>query len=405
MSNQESGATFRRPHAALLAGRLAEPRRFLQVVAGPRQVGKTTLVRQVLDSSRAAVVYATADEPGLRGRDWIAEQWDAARLAARSAAGSGAVLALDEIQKIPGWSETVKRLWDEDSAKRLPLRVVLLGSAPLLVRRGLTESLAGRFEMLHLPHWSLAEMRAAFGWTVEEYLFFGGYPGAAPLAADPGRWARYVKDALIETTISRDVLLLARVDKPALLRRLFELGCGWSGQILSFQKMLGQLQDAGNTTTLAHYLDLLAAAGMVTGLQKFSGGQVRQRGSSPKLQVLNTALMTAQSGLDPRAARRDSEFHGRLVESAVGAHLANAAAAGECQLFYWRERSREVDFVVKAGRHVIAIEVKSGRRRDALPGMAALRDAHRVHRSLLVGGDGVPLEEFLGHPVAHWVRP
>ena len=205
---------------------------------------------------------------------------------------------------------------------------------------------------MHLPHWSYAEMRAAFGFSLEQYLYFGGYPGAAPLIKDPQRWRRYLLDALIETTIARDVLLMTRVDKPALLRRLFELGCRYSGQVLSYTKMLGQLQDAGNATTLAHYLDLLGGAGMLTGLQKYAGQAVRQRGSSPKLQVLNTALMTAQSGLSPDEARADREFRGRLVESAVGAHLANAAAGGECELFYWRERNREVDFVVRAGRTV-----------------------------------------------------
>lgn len=401
LRNSESPG-FRRPQALVLAERLAEPRRFLQVVAGPRQAGKTTLVRQVLEASRAT--FATADEPGLRGREWIVEQWDRARLAARDAGKRGAVLALDEIQKVAGWSETVKLLWDEDTAKRVPLRVVLLGSAPLLVQRGLTESLAGRFEMLHLPHWSLAEMREAFGWTLDRYLWFGGYPGAAPLAGDPARWARYVKDSLIETTISRDVLLLTRVDKPALLRRLFELACAYSGRILSYQKMLGQLQDAGNTTTLAHYLDLLGGAGMVRSLPKYSGSKVRQRGSIPKLQVLNTALLTAQSDLEPQEGRVDPDFFGRLVESAVGAHLANAAAAGECELFYWRDGNFEVDFVVRAGRRVVAIEVKSGRRRDSLPGMRAFGEVHRAHRSLLVGGDGIPVEEFLERPVAHWIR-
>jgi predicted AAA+ superfamily ATPase len=247
-------------------------------------------------------------------------------------------------------------------------------------------------------------MREAFGWPLEQYLYYGGYPGAAPLVGEPDRWRRYVLDALVETTIARDVLLLTRVDKPALLRRLFELGCRYSGQVLSYTKMLGQLQDAGNTTTLAHYLDLLASAGMVTGLAKFAGEAVRQRGSSPKLQVLNTALMTAQSGLDFEEARADGEFWGRLVESAVGAHLANAAATGACELFYWRDRNREVDFVVRSGRQVAAIEVKSGRAREAHPGLAAFAEAFKPRRWLLVGGDGIALEEFLSRPVEHWMK-
>ncbi|HPK70699.1 MAG TPA: DUF4143 domain-containing protein, partial [Vicinamibacterales bacterium] len=194
-------------------------------------------------------------------------------------------------------------------------------------------------------------------------------------------------------------------EKPALLRRLFELGCRHSGQILSFTKMLGQLQDAGNTVTLAHYLDLLGGAGMLAGLQKYAGTAVRQRGSSPKLQVLNTALMTAQSGLSPEDARADREFRGRLVESAVGAHLANAAAGGACELFYWRERNREVDFVLRAGRRVVAIEVKSGRAPDAFPGLAAFAASFKPQRTLIVGGDGIPLEEFLSRPVTDWLQP
>jgi predicted AAA+ superfamily ATPase len=315
------------------------------------------------------------------------------------------VLVLDEVQKIPGWSETVKGLWDEDTRSGLPLRVVVLGSAPLLMQQGLSESLAGRFERLHLPHWSFAEMRAAFGYTLDQYLYFGGYPGAASLIGEPERWRRYLLDALIETTISRDVLLMTRVDKPALLRRLFELGCRYSGQVLSYTKMLGQLQNAGNTTTLAHYLELLAGAGMLAGLQKYAGSGARLRASSPKLQVMNTALMTAQSGLSPDEARADREFWGRLVESAVGAHLANAAAGGTCAVFYWRDRNREVDFVVRSGRTVVALEVKSGRAPAALPGLRAFAQAFQPRRTLLVGGDGVDLGEFLSRPVAHWLEP
>jgi len=395
---------YQRPQAATLAERLAERRRHLQVVAGPRQVGKTTLVQQVVEASDLAARFASADEPTLRGHAWIDQQWQAARLDASDAGKTGAVLVLDEIQKIPGWSETVKRLWDEDTRRRLPLKVVLLGSAPLLIARGLTESLAGRFELLHLPHWAFAEMRKAFGWSVEEYIFYGGYPGAAPLIREPKRWARYVLDALVETTISRDVLLLTRVDKPALLRRLFELACRYSGQVLSYTKMLGQLQEAGNTTTLAHYLDLLAAAGMVTGLPKYAGDLARSRGSSPKLQVFNTALMTAGSGLALAEARSDPELWGRLVESSVGAHLVNASAAGECDLYYWRERNQEVDFVARVGRRLVAIEVKSGRAPQSHPGIAAFAAAFKPKRSLLVGGDGIAVDEFLARPVAHWLQ-
>lgn len=391
---------FTRAYAQTLEARLREPLRFIQVVAGPRQVGKTTLVRAVLEPLGPKARFASADEPALKSTEWIAQQWEVARAIAKD---GPAVLALDEIQKVTGWSEAVKRLWDEDRAAGRSLQLVLLGSAPLALRKGLTESLAGRFEVLHLPHWTFSEMRAAFGWDLERFLYFGAYPGAAPLVDDPPRWVRYIKDALIETTIARDVLLLTRVDKPALLRRLFDLACRYSGQILSYQKMTGQLKDAGNTTTLAHYLDLLAAAGMVTGFQKFSGSAVRQRGSSPKLQVLNTALLSAQADIGPADVLADATLRGRLVESAVGAHLANAQATGLCEVFYWRERNREVDFVVRTGRRVTAVEVKSGRVTETQPGMTAFREAYPAARPLLVGGDGVPLDEFLGGDVERWV--
>jgi predicted AAA+ superfamily ATPase len=395
---------YERAQAAELAKRLLEPRRLIQAVAGPRQTGKTTLVRQVLARIRLPHRYATADEPELRGREWLIEQWTASRLQASQNGRRGAVLALDEIQKISGWSETIKRLWDEDSATGMPLRVIILGSAPLLMQRGLGESLAGRFEVLPLFHWSFSEMRQAFGWNIGKYLYFGGYPGSASLIGEPKRWARYIRDALVETTISRDILLLKRVDKPALLRRLFDVGIRYSGQILSYQKMIGQLQDAGNTTTLAHYLELLEAAGIMTGLQKYSGDAARRRGSSPKLQAMNTGLITAFSGLSPKEAERDSQFWGRLVESAVGAHLVNAVAEDGIEVFYWRDRNREVDFVVRSGRRVMIIEVKSGRRREALPGWAAFSAVYKPFRTLLIGGDGIPLETFLSRPVDSWMK-
>jgi predicted AAA+ superfamily ATPase len=360
------------------------------------------MVQQAVESLELPVRYASADEPAFRGPDWIAQQWDAARLAITGK--QGAILVLDEIQKIPAWSETVKRLWDEDTRARRPLKLAILGSAPLLISQGLTESLTGRFETIPLSHWSYAEMNAAFGWSLDEFVFYGGYPGAAPLIAEPERWSRYILDSLIETSISRDVLLLTRVDKPALLRRLFELACHYSGQVLSYNKMTGQLQDAGNTTTLAHYLDLLAGAGMVRGLPKYASDAARQRASSPKLQVLNTALMTAQSDLTFDEARADHEFWGRLVESAAGAHLANAAMRGECTLHYWRNGNYEVDFVAQTGRLLTAIEVKSTRVPVAHAGTSAFVQEFHPGRTLLVGGDGIPLNDFLMQPVSHWVR-
>lgn len=278
-----------------------------------------------------------------------------------------------------------------------------MGSAPLLVARGLTESLAGRFELLHAPHWTYAEMRDAFGFDLDQYLYFGGYPGAAPLAEDTHRWRRHVTDSLIEASISRDVLLLTRVDEPALLRRLFELACRYSRQILSYDEPLGQLQDAGSTTTLAHYLEPLAGAGMVCGLQNYAGDAARTRGSSPNVQVLDTALMSALAGRSAREVAADREYRGRLVESAVGAHRANAAASGDCELLYWRDRGEEVDFVARAGRRVLAVEVKSSAAGGLRTGAKSFAAAARTRRTLRVGGDGIPVEELLAHPVTSWL--
>ena len=394
---------YRRSVGDILAKRIKEPRRFIQVLAGPRQVGKTTLVHQILSACTMPCSYASADEPSLRGGPWLDEQWNAARFALKDAAAESAILVIDEVQKIPDWSETVKRLWDEDTATGRHLKVVLLGSAPLLVQQGLTESLAGRFEIIPISHWSYTEMRDTFGWDLDTYVFHGGYPGAAPLIEEPARWTRYILDALIETTISRDVLLLSRVDKPALLRRLFELACTYSGQTLSYTKMLGQLQDAGNTTTLAHYLELLQGAGMVLGLAKYSGTAVRRRASSPKLQVMNTALMAALSGLTQSQAQEDRRLWGRFVESCVGAHLVNAQARGECQVFYWRAGDREVDFVVEsADRKLTAIEVKSGTIPHHHKGMEMFEKQFHPDLKLMVGEGGIPVEDFLLNPINHW---
>ncbi len=391
---------FKRPVYNTIFKRVFEPRRFMQVLLGPRQTGKTTLARQLLDDIKMPVHYASADEPTLKSPSWIEQQWEAARTKART---GKALFVLDEVQKITGWSETVKRLWDEDSAEGLSLYVIVLGSSPLLVQSGLTESLAGRFEVIPITHWCFSEMREAFGWNMEQYIFYGGYPGSADLINDHKRWSHYVMDSLIETTVSRDILLMKRVDKPALLRRLFDLGCAYSGQILSYQKMVGQLQDAGNTTTLAHYLNLLQGAGLLTGLPKYAGQVVRRRASSPKLQVLNTALMAAPSQLTLDEAKSNSEYWGRLVESAVGATLVNGLRGTQADLFYWSSRSREVAFVLQRGDNLVAIEVKSSLRKTSISGIEAFSKAFRVKRKLLVGAQGISLQEFLLTPPEKWL--
>jgi len=396
---------FMRPIARVLMDRLREKRRFIQVLIGPRQTGKTTIARQILSRVTIPSQYASADEPGLRDRTWIEQQWEIARTKGNpgSPEAQASIFVLDEVQKVPGWSETVKRLWDEDSAGDVQLHVVILGSSQLLMQQGLTESLAGRFEMIPVPHWSFREMQEAFGWDVDRYLFFGGYPGAAGLIEEQERWRRYIIDSLIETTVSRDVLLMRRVDKPALLRRVFELGCTYSGQILSYQKMLGQLQDAGNTTTLAHYLNLLEGAGLVMGVKKYAGQEMRRKSSSPKLLVLNTALMSALCPFTLEEAKAQTDFWGRLVESSVGATIANNIRGSRCELYYWSSRNREVDFVVKKGETIVAIEVKSGRKKTSLPGIEAFSKDFPVQKKLLVGKGGISLKEFLGSPVERWL--
>ncbi len=394
---------YKRPVLKEILTRFSEDRQFIQVLSGPRQTGKTTLALQVMDKLQWPGNYASADEPVLKGAAWIEQQWEIvrARLHSVGEAARG-LLVLDEIQKLSQWSETVKRLWDEDTAAGRNLYVLILGSSPLLVQKGLTESLAGRFEINAVTHWSLGEMQAAFNLKSEEYIYFGGYPGAAGLRHDQQRWANYITESLIETTISKDILLMTRVDKPALLRNLFELGCAFSGQIISYQKMVGQLQDAGNTTTLAHYLNLLRSAGLLAGLSKYAGNQMRRRASSPKLLVLNTGLMTAASARDFPTAREDTSFWGRLVESAVGAYLYNATVGKSIDLYYWAGRNRELDFVLARGGDLVAIEVKSTPRKMKLPGIGEFSKQFPVMRKLLVGRQGIPVEEFLMTPVEHW---
>ncbi len=395
---------YNRPVFKKILKRINEKRYFIQVLSGPRQVGKTTLARQIMDDYRSPIHYASADEPTLRDRSWLSQQWDIARLKITEKKKSGVLLILDEVQKITGWSETVKRLWDEDTAGRINLKVMLLGSSPLLMQEGLTESLGGRFETIPVMHWSFAEMRDCFDITLEKYIYFGGYPGAVRLIDDRQRWMQYILESLIETTISRDILLMTRVDKPALLRRLFHIGCEYSGQILSYQKMVGQLQDAGNTTTLAHYLELLNGAGLLSGIKKYSGKIHRKRSSSPKLLALNTALMSALSGIPYEEAICDRQYWGRLTESAVGAHLVNDSRGKGINVYYWLNRNKEVDFILESGKRLVAIEVKSGKKKYTLEGMEEFSRTFKVKRQLLVGGQGIAIGEFLSSPVDKWIE-
>ncbi len=390
----------------LVTKRLQQKRQFIQVLLGPRQVGKTTLSQQVMRQFAGPTHYASADAATLQSSAWLEQQWLLARRMQQQAShAQGILLILDEIQKITQWSELVKFYWDEDTLTNTNIKVLLLGSTPLLLQCGLSESLAGRFEVLPIMHWTFPEMVRAFGYTLDEYIYYGGYPGAAPLVKEPERWQQYITNSLIETTLSRDVLLMNPIQKPALLRRLFHLGCHYSGQILSYQKMLGELHDAGNTTTLAHYLKLLTGSGLLAGLGKFTGKRVLKRASIPKLQVMNTALMSALGDYSFAQAKADNTYWGRLVESCIGAYLINGSYQYHYQVYYWRERNHEVDFVVQYKKQCLAIEVKSGQQRIASHGMTQFAKQYPEANLLQVGGyDGISVDEFLNTPVIDWFK-
>jgi predicted AAA+ superfamily ATPase len=295
------------------------------------------------------VHLVSADEMTPPTADWIELNWKIAR-----GMGEGALLVIDEIQKVPGWSERVKRLFDEDRESRR-LKVVLLGSASPLMQRGMAESLAGRYEIIHAGHWSLPECREAFGWGLAEFLKFGGYPAAAELCGDFPRWRDFINHSIIEPVLQRDLLSLAVVNKPALFRQTFQLCLAYPAMEISLQKLLGQLQESGNVTTIKHYLELFEGAFLIKVLQKYSGSELKKRGSSPKIIPLNTALVNARRDSFPLA--QDTEWLGRIFECAVGAELCRRYE----DVMYWREGGAEVDFVVKTQRSLLAIEVKSGR--------------------------------------------
>jgi predicted AAA+ superfamily ATPase len=384
---------FERPLVRSLKTMLSLPTSVIHVLIGPRQVGKTTIARQIEKSFTIPVLYATADSPLPPDAAWIETQWRRVTAAA-SSSGGPVLLILDEVQKVMGWSEVVKFLWDTRPQKP-EIRLLILGSSALLMQEGLTESLAGRFFLHRCPHWAFPETREAFGWNLNQWLFFGGYPGGAPFISDETNWKRYITDSLIETVLARDVLQMTKIIKPALLRHLFTLAATMPSQIVSYTKMVGQLQDAGNTTTLAHYLKLLESAFLVSGLEVFSLGFQRKRGSSPKLILWNNALVNALSTRTLEESLADPVWWGRLVENAVGGHLCNHLNSVEYTLAYWRDRNQEVDFVISRGKDVWAIEVKSGRS-GKNTGLQRFWNRYPKVKTLMVGGNGIPLEEFFG---------
>ena len=373
--------------------RASEERKFIQVLAGPRQVGKTTLVRQLIQQTDIPCHFVTADDLYAADSTWLRREWGNARFQLQQNDRKEMLFIVDEVQKVPNWSEIVKKEWDSDSFSDINVKVILLGSSRLLIQKGLTESLAGRYELTNITHWSFDEMRDAFGWNLEQYIYFGGYPGSASLIPDEERWKDYIRESLVETTISKDILMMARVDKPALLKRLFDIGCRYSSQILSLNKVQGELQESGNLTTLSGYLDLLKGAGLLSGLEKYAADIIRKRASKPKFQVHNNALLAAGQNKTFDMLRKDSKEWGRFVESAVGTHLINSGLKHRFNVYYWNQGNYEVDYVIEKGGEIIAIEVKSGKN-SANIGLSLFDKEFQPHGLYLIGTDGIPLEQF-----------
>lgn len=392
---------YQRPELQTIISRLQEPPHMIQVIMGARQVGKTTLIKQLLETHTEPYHYASADAVPAGDSSWLRAIWEAARLRYVQNKTQSYLLVLDEVQKISNWSEEVKRLWDEDRFYDFNIKVVLLGSSRMLLQSGLSESLAGRFETMYLTHWTYTEIEAAFGLGADQYAWYGSYPGSMAFLEDEQRWKRYILDSLIEPSISRDILMLTRIDKPALLKNLFELACHYSGQIVSLNKMLGQLVDAGNTTTLSHYLQLLHSAGLLSGLENYTPSRVRQRASSPKLQVHNNALFSVMQSTSFQDARANLPLWGRVIESAIGAHLVNQSIKSGFKLYYWKDRNAEVDFVLERGDQLVALEVKSNLTRQH-NGLIAFRKQYPHARTLLIDNRVLTWQEVLGSDPLAW---
>jgi hypothetical protein len=334
-----------------LLARMQESHPLIQTVLGPRQVGKTTGVSQLLDKVKGPTHYVAADDTLHASNRWIQEAWQEALQK-----GPGTILVIDEIQKIPNWAEVVKRLWDEQR-KQPKLKLILLGSSSLSLQKGLTESLTGRFELISVFHWSFPESQKAFGYNLDTYLRFGGYPGADAYIKDYPRWFSYLKSSVVDTVVGQDILTHQTVAKPALFRQAFEILCSYPAQEVSYRSLLGQLQDRGNTDLIKHYIELYEGAYLFRTLSKYSARPVKIKSSSPKIIPLCPALYTLAAGAH---ALDDPDKKGHLFEAVVGADLLRIHGA---QVYYWRDSSYEVDYVLFHEGRLYAIEVKSRRRR------------------------------------------
>lgn len=385
---------YKRAEYKVIKSRLEEPRKFLQVVMGARQVGKSTVVKQVLKDLDLPYQFYSADNVPATSGAWISNCWAAVRSLKESNGWDDMVLVIDEIQKISNWSEVVKKEWDDDTFNDRNIKVLLLGSSRVLLERGLSESLAGRFEEIRMSHWTYGEMRDCFGYSLDQYLFYGAYPGAASLIGDDDRYQQYIQSSIIDATINKDILMDTPINKPALLRQTFELGAAYSGELLSLNKMLGSLQDAGNTATLAGYINLLNDSGLLGGLQKFSIDMARRKSSIPKFQVYNNALKTVYSPLTFQKAILDRKAWGQIFESGIGSYLISQAFVKRFNLYYWRERNDEVDFILCKKNSVVAVEVKSNAEKRT-DGLDNFRRLFKPVNSFIVGDGGVGVEEFL----------
>lgn len=388
---------FQRSLLDTLFNRMREARKFIQVLAGPRQVGKTTIALALTELLEGLVEYYSADDvSAINGVVWIDRLWESIRIRMKLESQSSAVIIIDEIQKVTDWSAVVKKNWDRDTREKCDIKLVLLGSSRLLLMDGLSESLMGRYELLYAGHWSFVEMQKAFGFSPEQYQWFGGYPGAAELASDELRFKEYIRNSIVEPTMTRDILMTAKIDKPSLLRQLFEIGIGYSAKIVSYNKLLGQLQDAGNTTTLARYLRLLGHAGLISGLDKYSGSIIATKGSIPKFQLHNCALLSAYSNITFDEALANQGYWGGVFENSVGTHLiAQVSKHANASLHYWREGGLEVDYVVVIGKHILGIEVKYGD--ESIPEKTERRFRERFPEAklILVGKYGIPYDIFM----------